>query len=149
MAALTVEQLDQVLRAFMDRGLLRGDHASGRNGTKLDEKHFRRMDKFDGDPLKFRGWYFDLKVILGGLDEKLAVDLDNCVRLNLSESQIEPGDFKEKHIPAEIHEKYASELYGIICTLTTGEAKLIVKGVMDKGLGQDGNCSHVFAAQKV
>jgi hypothetical protein len=28
-------------------------------GVRLEEKYFRRVDKFDGDLSKFRGWLFD------------------------------------------------------------------------------------------
>ena len=31
------------------------------------------------------------------------------------------------------YEKYSNELYGILCGLTTGDAKLLVRGVKDQG----------------
>ena len=37
------------------------------------------------------------------------------------------------------YDKYATELYGILCHLTGGEAKLLVRGVKDSGQGQ---CGH-------
>ena len=38
----------------------------------------------------------------------------------------------------EIYEKYSHELYGILCSLTGGEAKTVLKGIVDSGSGQDG-----------
>ena len=41
----------------------------------LDEKYFRRMEKFDGDVNKFRGWLFDLLVAIGQVDKDLVTIL--------------------------------------------------------------------------
>eukprot|EP00973_Karenia_brevis_P021366 2936683-Karenia_brevis.AAC.1 len=32
---------------------------------KLEEKYFRRIEKFNGDPNQFRTWLFNVKVSLG------------------------------------------------------------------------------------
>ena len=36
------------------------------------------------------------------------------------------------------YEKYSGEVYGVLCGLTTGEAKSVIKGVVDRGFKQDG-----------
>ena len=40
-------------------------------GPKLDEKYFRRIEKLDADPNKYRSWLFDLEVALGQIDGEL------------------------------------------------------------------------------
>ena len=45
----------------------------------LDEKHFRRCDKFEGNPAKFKSWMFDLITAAGSVDQSLTTDLKcNC-----------------------------------------------------------------------
>eukprot|EP00973_Karenia_brevis_P074421 10339948-Karenia_brevis.AAC.1 len=38
--------------------------------AKLEEKNFRRIDKFDGNSKEFRGWVFNLEVALGQVDKE-------------------------------------------------------------------------------
>ena len=44
----------------------RKDHSAGH----LDERHFRRMDKFSGDPIKWREWAFQFKTAVGAVNNK-------------------------------------------------------------------------------
>ena len=46
-----------------------------RNRVVLEEKYFRRVEKFDGEPTKFRGWIFNLLVSIGQVDEQLGKEL--------------------------------------------------------------------------
>eukprot|EP00973_Karenia_brevis_P084899 11780882-Karenia_brevis.AAC.1 len=47
----------------------------GDKKTKLDEKYFRRMDKFNGEPNQFRMWLFNFEVCLGQIDSKFAEEV--------------------------------------------------------------------------
>ena len=38
----------------------------------MDEKHFRRIDKFDGNPAKFKSWMFDLVTAVEYVEHDLA-----------------------------------------------------------------------------
>jgi hypothetical protein len=51
----------------------------------LDEKYFRRIDKFDGDFAKFRAWLFDLLVSIGQVDNNLAKELKLMLSRKLDE----------------------------------------------------------------
>ena len=97
----------------------------------LDEKYFRRIDKFDGDVAKYRGWIFELEVILGQVDDKLGM----FVRKLLSKKDL--PDIKEMNLKMEVEsmdgeldgisEKYSAEMYGVLVSLTNGDAKTLVK----------------------
>ena len=64
-------QMQQMLAAVM--GMMSAekerDEGEKEKGTRgrviLDEKHFRRMDVFEGDRSRFRHWLFDLNVAIG------------------------------------------------------------------------------------
>eukprot|EP00973_Karenia_brevis_P085126 11815619-Karenia_brevis.AAC.1 len=46
---------------------------------KLEEKYFRRIDKFNGDPGQFRTWLFNIKVSLGQVDQGLAEEVNKIL----------------------------------------------------------------------
>ena len=39
--------------------------------SALDEKHFRRLESFNGERVKFREWLFNLEVVLARIDPEL------------------------------------------------------------------------------
>ena len=41
-----------------------------RKRVRQDEKYFRRIDKFEGDVMKYKGWRFDLLVAIDGIDQE-------------------------------------------------------------------------------
>ena len=65
-----MEQVNRMIQEALSaqqngKGNDSGKANSGFGGNKivLEEKYFRRMDKFDGDATKFRAWIFDLQVV--------------------------------------------------------------------------------------
>ena len=91
----------------------------------LDERHFRRVDKFVGDPTKWREWAFQFKTAVGALSPK--------ARELLEEIQKFPKDPDWVEIFADVEDddriKMSAELYSLIVTLMSGEALTVVRGV--------------------
>ena len=113
-----------------------GEGASGRTErpqVHLDEKYFRRVDKFDGDPSKYRGWIFELVVALGQVDGDLQKVVERLVMGK--EDVVGKGSVEmwrtEDHMEKEMYQRYSSELYGLLVSLTSGGAKGILKGMLD------------------
>ena len=105
----------------------------------LDEKYFRRIEKFDGDVNKFRGWMFDLLVALGTIDKDLSRELKSLLTRDLGNVTPERWEsLNDLDLNQGIYDKYTSELFGVICSWTSGEAKNLVKGIVDAGYGHDG-----------
>eukprot|EP00973_Karenia_brevis_P032039 4421619-Karenia_brevis.AAC.1 len=48
--------------------------------AKLEEKHVRRIDKFDSNPKELRGWMFNLEVALGQVDKELSCLVRDIIR---------------------------------------------------------------------
>ena len=95
----------------------------------LDEKHFRRLDKFSGEAALYRGWLFDLVMALNQIDPDLAKEVNKVVSECGSEGE------KWEHfgrMDEEIWQKYHSELYAVISALTVGSAKTALKGMYDR-----------------
>ena len=57
------------------------DPVPGGKKVILEEKYFRRMDKFEGDAAKYRSWVFELGIAIAGIDEELAGELERLGRL--------------------------------------------------------------------
>ena len=70
----------------------------------LDEKYFRRIEKFEGDVSKFRAWMFDMMVTIGQVDMQLATEIRRMLQMDdLAENfsaKVQGG------ISEDIHEKY-------------------------------------------
>ena len=86
------------------------------------------MKIFDGDSTKFRAWLFDLIVTIGQVDRYLAIDLKKMLKEERDEDYAPAED---SALQPELYEKYKSELYGILYSLTEGEAKHVIKGDSD------------------
>ena len=78
-----------------------GDRGEGKR-VVLDQKHFQRVDKFEGNPAKFKSWIFDLITAVGSVDLNLAKDLKNLLKarpkLEVNEGVFYfPGDYEVDH----------------------------------------------------
>ena len=75
------EDLRQKFQEFCNwmssQGSSQGDRNYDRKprGAVLEEKYFRRMDKYSGDPNKLRTWLFELLVAIGQVDRILGASL--------------------------------------------------------------------------
>ena len=117
--------------------------------TVLDERLFRRVQVFNGDLAKYRGWLFDLLVAIGTADRGLANELRRFMKEKAAYQVINPKfsikdwdpDLHEVDTPfnLELHSKYSGELFGVLVQLTEGEAKsaLTELAVNGGGVGAD------------
>ena len=116
--------VDTAVRAAV-QGVAGGGAHGG--GHRLDERHFRRMDKFDGVDAKWKEWTFVFKTQIGMVNP--------TAREYLEEIQKHPKDPDWEDIFSLLGEddrkKWGAELYGILVMLVTGEAMTVVRGVGD------------------
>ena len=71
------------------------------------------------------GWLFDVLVDLSQVDDSLGSTLKGILAKGHDETWDPNKDItNNKHV----YQKYASELYGVIVSLTIGEAKHIING---------------------
>jgi len=103
----------------------------------VDEEYFRRFDSFDGDRVEFRGWMFDFALCIGQIDKGLPDQIRMLMASDKSrDDKWDPKD--DGDLDQELYRKFSGELYGVLCTLTTGEPKNLVRGTVEGGFGQDG-----------
>ena len=104
----------------------------GGNGrVVLGEKYFRRCDKFDGTPAKFKSWVFDLVIQLGSVDQGLGREVREMLK-SRDKLVVESNCFKNDDVFDEMHSQYKREFYSVIVSLTSEEAKYVARGILEK-----------------
>ena len=91
----------------------------------LDERHFRRMDKFDGAEAKWKEWAFQLKTLVGTVNSKTRDLLEEIQKTSKDPNWDELFvEVTQEHI-----DKMGAELYSLLVSLSSGEALMVVRGV--------------------
>ena len=128
---MTVESALAAARAVPTTPSGGGVREGGGGGARLDERFFRRVDKFDGSAkLNWREFAFQFKTAVGMANPK--------ARSYLEEIQKAGKDVDFHQIFSEALgdddklqvEKVGSELYAMLSSLVSGEAMTVIRGVL-------------------
>ena len=111
-----------------------GDKGKGKR-VILDEKYFRRLEKFEKDESKWGDWVFNLFVVVSGVDKECAGAMEVMLKETLTVVNEMEVDLK---VGTDLREKFGGELFGVLCSVTSGEANMIVRSVVGKGVGYCG-----------
>ena len=146
MALLSDEDVARVVVALEARGYtvrreqgggVAGDVGAGGSAARvlLEEKHFRRIDKFVGEAAKWQEWLFSLCVAVGTVNASCTLAMEEVVRVASSITDVSKI---EATVSEDIRKKFGTELFSVLCSLTGGEANVVVRGVVQKGAGYCG-----------
>ena len=112
-----------------------GGHRIGKDeATLFDNKHFRMCKVFEGTSagVKWEEWLFDLLRTVSSRSAECANELQELLREAGSTTDV-------TLLRVEPHlKKHGPQLFSVLCVLTTGEANLIVRSTIDKGVGHCG-----------
>ena len=130
---LDVEKILQMLKGkgYVIKHSSEAGSGSGKRGI-LEEKFFRRMEGFEGKEGKWQEWIFNLLVCVGQVEAECVLAMEEMLKETLSLTTL--NETKDK-VGEERFGKYSSELFGVLCSLTSGEANVIVRSVVGKGFG--------------
>jgi hypothetical protein len=128
----TAEDIAKIVTAVLKEMNVQGHvtSAGAKHGErrKLDERFFRRMDKFSGDEKAWKDWSFQLKAAVRGAD-KLAAEVMSYVEKEKGTDELGEEDVENHFVDeGDNIEKLAAEFYDILCSVTVGEAMTIVRG---------------------
>ena len=87
----------------------------------LEEKYFRRIDKYSGELGKWQEWLFNVFVAVSGVSSECVVAMEEIVK-----TAGEVKDVMTIEVDQAIRDKFGSELFGVLCSLTAGEANVVV-----------------------
>ena len=133
--AISAEQLQLILSQVMTEVMKSRGGGAGNSRRVLTEKDFRRVDKFSGEESDWKAWEFDFKIALRSACPQVARALE-LVEANLNVEATGPllaADQVHGESMAGMEER-AAELYEVLCLLTTGDAKMLIRNIV----GADG-----------
>ena len=134
MAMLTAADIQAMIEATV-RGVMSGqaqaapppqprDDRGDRVGH-LDERHFRRIDKFDGVESKWKEWSFQMKTTIGSINPKTRSLLEDIQKDGKDvEWDLILGGFVDDQVT-----KMGAKIYNLLVLMVTGEALTVVRGV--------------------
>ena len=131
MSVVTDQNLEQVLKNLRDRGF-KIETEGSRPQVLLDEKHYRRVEKFNGPSSDWQEWTFSLVVATSKIAPDCSKGMEEVIKQSGTIKDLKALD---QAVNADIRKKYGSELFGILCMLTGGEANVAVRSCIQKGCG--------------
>ena len=114
-----------------------GSGRKDEKGVKVvsEERHFRRMEQYGGEEGRWEKWWFDLATAIGGGDQELERVFGEVTDpTRKAETKEEMEDVTGR----EMLGKSSGELFTVVPSLTTGEAKTVVRGTVTKKGGKCG-----------
>ena len=115
-----------------------------KNQVLLNDHTFRRIDKFTGPEGTWQEWSFNVIMTIAQVDPELGDRLEeiktNSVKPLTNDLFGEPDDFPKMTIG--MLETYGPSLYGVLCSLTGGEANSVVRSI-SANMGSDGSIDNV------
>ena len=104
-----------------------GDREGNSDKGKLDERQYRRVDKFDGDESKFKEWRMDILIATRSVNKKVAEKLEQIESMAIDVT----GDVIEADTANEPWQKdfgkRGKELFEVLYMLTSDSAKLLIR----------------------
>ena len=135
MAALSDADVAKVIQALEAHGysVRQRDAAAAAPRVLLEEKYFRRIEKYGGETAKWQEWLFAVCVAISGISKDCVVAMEGVVQKAGLVKNISEMDMDK-----DLQNKFGSELFGVLCSLTSGEANVVVRSVLQKGGGYCG-----------
>jgi hypothetical protein len=127
---LTADDIAKLVDAAVKGALMAQKAASagpgGGNGH-LDERHFRRVEKFDGVKGSWREFSFQFKTAVGMVNPRARSLLEDIQKAGkgVDFDIVFMDENNDDHV-----KKMGAELYAMLSTLVAGEALTVVRGVM-------------------
>jgi hypothetical protein len=130
---MTAEDIATLVRVAVEGALAsaRAVPGGGGGGGRLDEKYFRRVDKYDGQgKSSWREFSFQFKTAVGMGNPKARSFLEEIQKAGkdisfnmIFEDVVEPED------RAQV-ERLGAEIYAMLSSLLTGDALTVVRGIL-------------------
>ena len=101
------------------------------SSPKLELRKYMKMDKFSGGESEWQEWSFDFKTLTNSMNpamEKWFTSCESPTQQTLTPTLLAQtyADDKKELDPRDL-EIRSKDLFGILCTLTTGEAKSLIR----------------------
>ena len=127
MTTMTAEDIQLMIDSCIKAAFaLKTEVGKSERSHRLDERHFRRVDKYSGGA----GWKefaFQIRTSAGAANSKVREAMDDIVKAGKEpDYDIVLGDWDD-----DAADTAGSELYAVLSSLVTGEAMMVVRSVPD------------------
>ena len=140
------EDISRFLEVMESRGYeVRKKDASSAGRVNLEEKHFRRLEKFVGDTGTWQGWLFNLFVCVAHVSGECVTSMERVVQG--ASVTVDPKNVGQLVDPV-IMKNFAHELFTVLCMVTGGEANVVVRSCVQKGYGYCGFAALCLLCQR-
>ena len=100
-------------------------------------------EKFDGTVTKWDEWKFNLLTTVKGRSSECGEAMEDVLqKAGLTK------DLSANRVDTDAQRKYGTQLFKVLCWLTIGEAKIVVRSVNDKGAGWCGFAALCLLSQR-
>ena len=131
-AAATAAETAAKVAATAATAEQKSDKPREERSPKLDLRNFTKVDKFSGGEAAWKDWSFDFKVMVNGINPSMSKWFEKCEKdkenLTPEKAKAYADGNGENHADLEARSK---ELFALLCMLTDGEAKTIIRGQSD------------------
>ncbi len=132
MANLGEMNVEDLVRILRERGFeVRGGESMKK--CVLDEKHFRRVDKYNGGSTKWNSWLFNFGIAVAQVSKKTWNIIDKVLKVEglgiYDRLDLGLSLQGEEHV---FFDEVKGELYSVLCGLTEGEANTTVRSIFPK-----------------
>jgi hypothetical protein len=104
-----------------------GGGGGGEKGGRLDERHFRRVEKLTGP--NWKEFSFQFKTAVGAASGKVREALDDIVMAGKDPNINQIFSDSLEDWQGEEITKYGAELYAVLSSIVSGDAMTVVRGV--------------------
>ena len=104
-----------------------GAGGGGEKGGRLDERHFRRVEKLTGP--NWKEFSFQFKTAVGAASGKVREALDDIVMAGKDPNINQIFSDSLEDWQGEEITKYGAELYAVLSSIVSGDAMTVVRGV--------------------
>ena len=128
------EKLGATLKEELGQPASGPAHEKDKNKVLLNDYTFRRMDKFTGAEGTWQEWSFNMSMTVTQVHQELGEALEEMrlVKSPVSADMFTDVDSPFTKVSDEMIKSYSAALYGVMCSLTGGEANAIVRSVSQK-----------------
>jgi hypothetical protein len=124
--AISKEDLAVLMEAAVKAAMAAVDGSREKTSGRLDERHFRRVEKYDGNEAKWKEWSFTFKTQVGAANKTARNLLDEVQKMKSEDPDVETlfVDMVDK----DMVDKIGAELYSALTGLL-GEPLTFVRGI--------------------
>ena len=145
MAAISDDDVAKIIQALEARGFSVHKKNEAFPKVLLEEKYFRRIEKYSGESGKWQEWLFGVCVAVSGISPECVMAMEDVVK---KAGMIRDITTLDELVNLEVKHKFGSELFGVLCSLTAGEANVVVRSVLQKGAGYCGFAALCMLSQR-